>query len=229
LKKLVIFIFLITPILSVAQEIEYFKKFDGTNCFQKRAWAKGAKYEKKTYESNDSAIVAVRDLKSGEILRRTKRIKGKPVGVWTSSVGKERFQIDYGQVQFSDLIVYSDEKIEGFSLKKDNSYGIEADSCDRSTIASFIGGEEAFFKYLGEHVKVHADAKELGVSGMVVIRFFVSSEGVVIPHSLSKGLYPSLDLHVWNLFSNMPKWNPGTCDGVSTEFMFNVPLRFVLR
>ena len=75
---------------------------------------------------------------------------------------------------------------------------------------SFVGGNEALIKYLKSHISMDTRDIEMGLSGKVLIQFYVDIDGSIKDAKVIKdnvgGRCAERALAVIN---NMPKWNPG--------------------
>ena len=75
--------------------------------------------------------------------------------------------------------------------------------------AYFIGGEEAMFQFLKEHIKYPAKAKEDSISGCVFVSFVVEKDGSLSDIRVIRGVHPLLDSEAVRVVREMPKWEPG--------------------
>ena len=95
------------------------------------------------------------------------------------------------------------------------------------TQASFPGGKEALHNYLEETMKwpnVEAD-----VQGRVIVSFTVGKDGSLNDIKVERSLHPAFDEEALRVVKNMPKWIPGTQNGVIVEQKFFFPLNFRLK
>ena len=93
----------------------------------------------------------------------------------------------------------------------------------------FPGGPGALLKWLNENTVYPTIAQEQGVSGQVVLRFVVTSNGMVEDVQVIKSLDPSCDREAVNKVKKMPKWNPGKQNGNPVYVYFTLPVRFKLQ
>jgi len=94
---------------------------------------------------------------------------------------------------------------------------------------SFPGGENALREYLATHIKFPDNAKELGIQGMVFINFIVEKDGSITGVTLLRGIGGGCDEVALQTIREMPKWNPGSQQGVLVRVSFNLPVRFTLQ
>lgn len=78
-------------------------------------------------------------------------------------------------------------------------------------------------------LKFPAEAKWMGLHGIVYIRFWVNEDGSVEPAQIYKGVHPFLDLEVWNFIAASPKWEPAKIGGKPVKSYVMMPIRFELR
>lgn len=94
---------------------------------------------------------------------------------------------------------------------------------------SFPGGEPALREYLATHIKFPDNAKELGIQGMVFINFIVEKDGSITGVTLLRGIGGGCDEVALQAIREMPKWNPGSQQGILVRVSFNLPVRFTLQ
>ncbi len=91
-------------------------------------------------------------------------------------------------------------------------------------------GEEAFTRWVFEHVKYPEEAKNKGIQGTVVASLVVNSEGEVTNIKIVRGVHPLLDAETIRVLESSPKWErPGISKGKKVSVHYNFPLKFGLR
>ncbi|MDR3339048.1 MAG: energy transducer TonB [Candidatus Symbiothrix sp.] len=93
---------------------------------------------------------------------------------------------------------------------------------------SFQGGTEALMKWLHDNVNFPTVAQENGVSGRVVVKFVVLSDGSIGDVLLLQSLDPSCDKEALTKVKRMPKWIPGKQNGNAVNVWFQLPISFRL-
>lgn len=95
---------------------------------------------------------------------------------------------------------------------------------------SFPGGEGALMKYLHDHIRYPAIARENGIQGTVVVQFIVGPDGTirdVTTVGAKKG--GGLEEEAMRVVKGMPKWKPGRQNGRAVTVQYSLPVRFVLQ
>jgi protein TonB len=90
----------------------------------------------------------------------------------------------------------------------------------------FPGGMEKCLEYIQTNIKYPKEAMELGIEGKVFVKFVVTKEGNINSVVIVKGTDPLLDKEAKRLIQNMPKWSPGTNNGVPASCYFYLPVYF---
>ena len=91
-------------------------------------------------------------------------------------------------------------------------------------------GEEAFTRWVAEHVKYPEEAKSKGIQGKIVASFVLNSEGEVTRVKIVRGAHPQLDAEAIRVLESSPKWErPGTVKGKKVNVQYNFPLNFALK
>lgn len=116
----------------------------------------------------------------------------------------------------------------------------------------FPGGDEAFFKYLGDNLQYPIKAREAGVQGRVMIGFVVEADGRItnveaihyvpitdnkIDSKKSNTKSATLAIYLQKELENegirvikaMPKWIPGKQRGKNVRVAYRCPITFTLN
>ena len=92
----------------------------------------------------------------------------------------------------------------------------------------YPGGEDSLFKYLGEKIKYPQLAKELGISGTVIVNFVVEQDGSLSDISILKDIGGGCGNEAVRVIKSMPNWIPGKQNGFVVRVVFNLPIQFTL-
>ena len=106
--------------------------------------------------------------------------------------------------QSSDLF---DKTIEIQEVNKSEVFTIV------ETPASFVGGVEGLYKYIGENMEYPRQAQNLNVEGVVVVQFIVETNGEISEVEVLKGIGAGCDAEAKRVIEESPKWNAGTQRG----------------
>ncbi len=94
---------------------------------------------------------------------------------------------------------------------------------------TFLGGDAALFKYLNSNIKYPKISKEKGEQGMAIIGFEITELGYTTNIKvLQSSGFLELDEEAMRVVAFMPKWNPGTINGIPLNVFYNLPIRFTL-
>lgn len=92
----------------------------------------------------------------------------------------------------------------------------------------FPGGMDALIKFLRENIKYPVEAQQKKIQGRVIIQFVVMEDGSLDMVKVARGIDPLLDNEALRVVGIMPKWAPGTENGVPVKVRFTVPVMFGL-
>jgi len=96
-------------------------------------------------------------------------------------------------------------------------------------LPSFKGkGTEAFSEWVMSHLKYPKDAKEAKLSGTVLVKFVIGTNGGVQEVEVLQGVSPSLDAEAVRVVRSSPKWKPALKDGKPVRMMYNLPVLFTV-
>ena len=91
---------------------------------------------------------------------------------------------------------------------------------------SFPGGKEVLKRYLELNTHYPEDALNAGITGSVIIGFFVEPNGNIDNVTVLKSVHPLLDAEAVRVISAMPRWTPGLVDGKPVKTRVKLPVTF---
>ena len=94
------------------------------------------------------------------------------------------------------------------------------------TWPKFPGGPDSLNAYLAKTIQYPQDARSNGISGTVLAEFAVEKDGQVGQVTIKVPLFPSCDEEVVRVLKQMPKWKPGTNQGLPVRCFMQVPVTF---
>jgi TonB family protein len=80
-----------------------------------------------------------------------------------------------------------------------------------------------------KNIHYPADARQLGVEGSAIVRFYVDKDGSVKDIKVLSGLCQSIANECKQVVAELPQWEPGMKDGKPVKVYFNLPIRFRLE
>jgi len=92
----------------------------------------------------------------------------------------------------------------------------------------FPGGNEALIKYIAEHVKYPAIARENNISGTVYLKFVVNKDGNVGEVEVLRGVGGGCTEEAKRVIKTLPRFTPGKQNGRPVPVYYNVPVKFNL-
>ena len=95
--------------------------------------------------------------------------------------------------------------------------------------AEFIGGYEAWKKYLLSELRYPELSLELGDEGIVYIEFVVEIDGAISWVKVVRGVSFDIDKEAKRVIKNSPKWKPGKMSGELVRTRLNIPIKFEIN
>ena len=92
----------------------------------------------------------------------------------------------------------------------------------------FPDGEEAMYRWIGEHINYPAQAAEEGVQGRVIVQFNIMADGSIKNAKVVRSRHPALDEEALRLVNAMPLWIPGRNKGKAVIVSYTLPITFRL-
>jgi len=124
------------------------------------------------------------------------------------------------------------------------SEGLRAEDCDSASIADieryavqtppvvvkpeFPGGKSAMSEYVRHHLNYPVKAREKLIQGKVKIQFTVEADGTVTNPEVIEGFCPECDAEALRLVASLPRFSPGTRNGVPVPVVCFLPIQFKL-
>lgn len=92
----------------------------------------------------------------------------------------------------------------------------------------FHGGNVALRKYKEDNVNYPQELKNLGIEGVVLLRFIIDKNGTLSDIRIMQGALPSLDAEAIRVTKSMPAWQPGKEKGKAVKFIYFTGFEFLL-
>jgi TonB family protein len=108
------------------------------------------------------------------------------------------------------------------SAGKDTSYyNYEVES-------QFPGGTAALNNFLAKEIKYPKEAQKNKIDGRAIVRFVIKPDGSIADLKVMKSAGEELDAEALRVIKSMPKWTPGSLDGVPLNSYYTLPFNFKL-
>jgi len=111
---------------------------------------------------------------------------------------------------------------EGFKAKD------SAPAATGERMPEFPGGSTGLNKFLTNHIKYPATARETGTTGTVVLHFMVGLNGTLSDFRIVTGIGAGCDEEVIRVMKTCPPWTPGTVNGIPANVDYAIPVHFSL-
>lgn len=167
-----------------------------------------------------------------------------PVSMFSSdSKSHTVAELQHDVMQWAHSLVMSDceDKSEQSALYSEKSLNMQAESQlvtqngkEKNTdiddeLPSFPGGDAKLREWIKKNMKYPSYAKNNGIEGQVLVVFIVEKDGSISNAEVSWGVDPSLDQEALRIVNKMPKWKPGTQNGVAMRVKYRLPITFTLK
>lgn len=150
-------------------------------------------------------------------------------------------QYDVMQWAYSLVVSNCENKSEQSALYSAKPLNMQAechlvtqDDTEKNTnvddeLPSFPGGDAKLREWIKKNMKYPSYAKKNGIEGQVLVVFIVEKDGSISNAEVSWGVDPSLDQEALRIVNKMPKWKPGTQNGVAMRVKYRLPITFTLK
>lgn len=90
----------------------------------------------------------------------------------------------------------------------------------------FPGGQKALMEYLAANVRY---PEETCAQGRVVVTFVVEKDGSITDAKVVRSVHPALNKEALRVVNVMPKWIPGSQNGVRVRVRYTIPVSFRIK
>jgi TonB family protein len=90
-------------------------------------------------------------------------------------------------------------------------------------------GGTSLMMYLRDHIIYPESARKLGIEGTASLNFVVEKDGSVAQVQIINGISDAIKKECLRIVSEMPKWTPGSANGVPVKVKYTLPIRFRLE
>ena len=91
---------------------------------------------------------------------------------------------------------------------------------------AFPGGMQALMKFIAEKLVYPQEAADMGIGGLVVVKFVVNKSGKAVKPEIIKSVNPMLDQAAIDVISKLPAFEPGEQAGEKVPVFYNLPVEF---
>ena len=171
-----------------------------------------------------------------EVTTKVKKITSPVHHEYISEMKDGKITAQFGQLQYeigeiSDHDEYR-KVLEMLRILKGNATFKKEQPKDVVTEADKMPvpdrGMEGWNRFLSQHLKMPAQAREMGVDGVVYAQFVVDKQGKITSPSILRSLGMGLDDEVLRILKlpEASKWTPGQKDGQPVNTLMTIPVKF---
>ncbi len=95
--------------------------------------------------------------------------------------------------------------------------------------ASYPGGLQQLYQYLGHNIKYPAAAREANKQGVVFFTFVVEKDGSISGLKLVRGVSADIDAEAMRVLATMANWLPAEQHGEAVRSRYTLPITFSLN
>jgi TonB family protein len=92
----------------------------------------------------------------------------------------------------------------------------------------YPGGDEALIKFIAANVIYPKTAKDKNITGRVIVRFIVDTDGNAKDPVVLRSVDPDLDAEAVRVIGLLSKWKPGLQGGKAVNVYYSIPISFNL-
>jgi protein TonB len=111
-----------------------------------------------------------------------------------------------------------------FILNQNASYAQEMQGINISP--SFTGGKNALKEFILNNLRYPDEARKIGLSGIVEVKFMINHEGKVEDAKIMKGINSECDAEAIRLTNLITGWSPGIRQGKPVNTFVILPIEF---
>lgn len=197
-------------------------------------------------QKTGKVVVVVKVNKEGNVVYAKYQPKGStttdPYLIQLAEKGalKAKFSKDpYAEEEQQGTIyfIFSGQELVGNSPQEQNSGSNNTPNANQPEIfdradvmPNYPGGIPELMKFLQKNIRYPSLARENGLEGKVIVKFYVGTDGSVKdPIVLKDGVGGDADLEAIRVVKAMPKWTPGSQNGKPVNVYYTLPVTFKLQ
>jgi TonB family protein len=96
-------------------------------------------------------------------------------------------------------------------------------------IPMFPGGAELLGRHISRNINYPAAAREKGIQGRVVVKFLITSKGVMNSYQIYKSVSPELDSEALRVIKTITRFEPAIIEGKPVSAWYYLPVNFRLN
>ena len=81
-------------------------------------------------------------------------------------------------------------------------------------------------QFIGEKLVYPQEAADMGIEGLVVVKFVVNKSGKAVKPEILKSVNPMLDQAALDVVAKLPAFEPGEQAGEKVPVYYNLPVQF---
>ena len=116
--------------------------------------------------------------------------------------------------------------IKSWSLHPEEEEKLNAKFAKIEIPAEFPGGEKAWYKYLGDNLKIPKQLENQNIKGELILKFIITPTGKIETVEIIKSLTPILDEEAIRVIRKSPKWKPAQQNGKKVQATRTQPITF---
>lgn len=93
----------------------------------------------------------------------------------------------------------------------------------------FPGGEQSLYKYVADNIRYLEQAISAEQQGTVYVTFVIRKDGSVSDVSVKKQIGFKMDEEAIRVVKSMPRWKPAKLNGRPVNYVYRVPIKFILQ
>ncbi len=175
------------------------------------------------------------------ILNKSEKVYDGIQRTWNRKNGNLKSEITYKNNKLNGSLktYWSNEQLRRDDVFKDGKLltgkcytkaGADTTYYEYDVKPSYPGGQEMLYKYLRENLEYPEQAKENGIEGTVMVRFYIEKDGSITDVTAYKSSGNHLlDAEAVRVVRGMQNWIPGKIEGKFARKTHTLPVNFFLN
>ena len=127
----------------------------------------------------------------------------------------------------TDYEIYENgDVVKSWSLHPDEEERLNAEFARNEVVAEFPGGEKAWYKYLGNNLRIPKELENQNIKGEIILKFTITTTGLIETVEIIKTLNPLLDKEAIRVIRKSPRWKPAKQNGKKVPATRTQPITF---
>jgi TonB family protein len=145
-----------------------------------------------------------------------------------SGVKEGQWEGNYGSKEHSISFTETFKNGKFISGQSTDEYNKTSNYTIYEAPPQYVGGIEAFYRYLSQNIRYPYQARRNNITGRVICQFVVEKDGSLSGFKVARSPDNELSREALRVLKQSPNWIPGIQHGQPVRVLYTIPINFTL-